>query len=80
MDEAIEEIYKYFVQEKQFRRDLTTKVEREIDATYGEEWKEMEKKQQERQKEKASRIASEAEKCGFIKGFQYAVRLFMSGR
>ena len=33
MDEAIEEIYKYFVQEKQFRRDLTTKVEREIDAT-----------------------------------------------
>lgn len=52
MDEAIEEIYKYFVQEKQFRRDLTTKVEREIDATYGEEWKEMEKNNRRGRKKK----------------------------
>lgn len=77
MDETIKEIYRQIILNSNYRNDLNKITEIEIESLYKEEWGDLEINEFEAQRDKAYQVATIAEENGFIKGFQYAVKLFI---
>lgn len=79
MDSRIKEIYENIIQQTYFREDLTSQIQEEIERLLTDDRQSMAWTEYEDYRGKVIMASTYAEECGFIKGFQYAVELLLSG-
>lgn len=77
MDETLKELYEHIIENSNYWRDLDKTAENEIEELYKEDWGAMGGDEYEAQRDKAFQVSAIAEEKGFIKGFQYAMKLLL---
>ncbi len=71
----IKELYRTMIQGTKFMEEVEKEIEGEVRKLLAEEERRMHWKDYERHRDQAFQLVQLAEEGGFVKGFQYAVRL-----